>query len=52
MWESVVKEYQGLVKFGRVNEQEQPAVVKRLPFASLYMPTVMSVGGGRQPEIL
>lgn len=52
MWESVVKQYSGLVKFGRVNQDEQSCVVKRLPFASIYLPTVMTVGGNRQPEIL
>jgi hypothetical protein len=52
MWEAIVKEYNGLVKFGRINEDNEASLLKKLPFASIYLPTVMSVGGNNNPEIL
>lgn len=52
LWESAVREFDGTVRFGRIDQRGEASLLKRLPFNVIYLPVVMTINGPDQPEIL
>ena len=51
LWETLAKQYGGIVKFGRVNAMTQVEVLRKLPFHIHFFPTIISIRAGAYPDI-